>query len=245
MCVRAFGRTAALAGVAMLLVGCFDFEAPDLPEIGAPAVLEASIHVNDSARVHVTGFLAPALTIDGERRNVPNDTLRVYGVAVGPSEIRSSNARVYDSRFAIPGADPLARPITLIAPRVDNVITPPPVIRWRTVRPAQTDTLRINRGDDLVLRILRSAETSDPAPSAQQWTMDLVSLDGNFRLGAQGAPPDTIRIPSYWVPEAANGRVTAYLTVFLNGSYRPAPGDYVVVVTADQRVRWDIRVSPR
>lgn len=224
--------------------GCFDFVEPDLPQRGAPAFLQAFVHINESAHLRISAVLAPGLTQEGDARLIGNDTVIASGLFITPDSVRRTGTRIYNHEGPLGGPDPFAQPITLVPPRIEGALAAPPVVRWRAVRPARMDTIRAVRGEDVVLIIQRSPEPSAPEPLLQQWIVDLVSEDGNFRFGASGEPPDTIRVPSFWVPPAASGRVAAFLTIALSGAYRPPPSDYLVHFSAEQRLRWNLRISP-
>lgn len=223
-----------------LAAACFDFEEPDLPEAGAPAVLQAAIHVSDSARLHFTATLVPALTIDGLQRAIADDTIRVNGLRASPTEYKRNGTREYDFRSAQP--DAFSRPISIVAPRIDDVLAAAPAVQWPTLQRLDADTVVLPPGRDLLLRVRRVGAEA-PAAQTRSWALDLVSAEANFRLGGGGAPPDTIRVPPQFIPAAANGRLGAVLTYFQSGVYRPAPGDYILNLTADVRVRWIIRLS--
>ena len=222
------------------LVGCFEFEEPDLPEAGAPAILQAAIHVDDAAQLHFTATLAPALTLEGLQREIPNDTIVVNGLRTVPIEYKRNGTREYDFRSAQPDAN--TRPLSIVPPRIEAVQAPPPVVQWPTIQRLDGDSILLPAGRELLLR-LRRVGTEVPAPQTRSWALDLVSAESNFRIGGGGAPPDSIRIPPQFIPAAQNGRISAVLTYFQSGVYRPAPGDYLMNLTADVRVRWLIRLT--
>ena len=232
----------ALLLVLSLIVstGCFDFVEPDLPEAGAPAILQAAIHVDSDGTVQFDGLLAPALTVDGFERVIQNDTIRVFGIGVGSDSVLPNSSRIYHFNERVPAVG--AQPISLEAPDIEDVLANPPVIRWQNIRRIDADTIMWQAPADLVLRIAKT-ESSEPAPQGRQWIVDLISEEGNFRIGSNGIPPDSIRIPAYYVPASALGRVSAVLTYFQNGTYRVAPGDYVLALTTDTRARWTILVK--
>lgn len=227
----------------LFLVGCFDFEEPDLPQAGDPATLQAFVHLDDTGRLDFSGVLVPGLTTAGQPREVPNDTVRLYGLAVAPSEVKPDRTRIYAFTAQLAGADPTAQPLTLIAPRVTGVQADPPVLQWPGVRRLDPDSMVVPAGAEVTLRVALTPVTASPEPTSRQWNVDLSSTEGNFRLGANAVPPTEIRIPPQWIPAAANGRVTAFLTYFQTGAFRPPPGDYVLTVSADIRVRWQLRIQ--
>ena len=227
-----------------LLVGCVDFVESDLSEAGAPAAFQAIIHVDDNGRLQVSGILLPGLTADGIRRTVPNDTIRVYGLPFGPTESKPNGTRTYDLQTQLAGPEPGGRPLTLAPPAVTGSFAPPTSIQWQGVRRLDPDTIVAPAGTDIVLHAELTPATTMPAPVSRSWNVDLVSAEGNFRFGANGVPPASIRIPSFWIPNASNGRIAVFLTFFQSGAYRPPPGDYSVSAAADVRIRWNVRLLP-
>jgi hypothetical protein len=224
----------------IVLAGCFDFVEPDLPESGAPVVLQAATHLTETGRLHFTATLAPALSLEGFLRRVPNDTIVVHGIRLSPDSLARNGSRYYDETRVLP--ELLGRPLLLAAPRVPEVVAQAPAVRWESVR-ALADTIVVAANQDLVLRVQLVGTPSDPQPQQRQWAVDLVAEDFVFRIGADGAPPDSIRIPSYWIPTDRDGQIDAYLTYFLSGIYRPPPGDFVTILTADTRIRWTVHVA--
>ena len=223
---------------AAICTGCVEFLEPDLPEAGAPAVMQANIRLSSDGVLHFRGDLAPALSFDGFQRDVPNDTVTVMGVRIPSDTVLPNNTRRY--AYDEPIANPFTRPITFTAPLVDEVFATPPSVSWDNFRRVDGDTVAWQPGTELVLRIAR-VPGSEPRPQISQWSVDLVSTEGNFRIGATGVPPETIRIPPYYMPASANGRVTAVFTYFQIASFRPAPGDYVLTLGADLQLQWIVR----
>ena len=211
-----------------------------MPEAGAPAILLAAIHVNDSARLHFTGTLAPALTLEGLERDIRNDTIVVNGVSVPPITVRRQGTREYDFRAQL--MDASTRPLSLRPPRIADVTASPPVIQWHTIQRPDPDSLVIAPGAELVLSVRRVGTEQNP-PQRRSWSLDLVSAEGNFQISGGGPPPDTIRVPPQFIPPSRNGRITAFFTYFQSGVYRPPPGDYLLNLNADVRVRWQIRLT--
>jgi hypothetical protein len=233
-----------LLGFCLLVTaGCFDFLDPDLPETGAPVVLETNLSFDETGLLQAGALLAPALTVDGFRRAVLVDTLRVSSVAITPDSVRPNGTRRY--RFSTTVHDPVGfvRPLRIATPTVADVRATQPVIDWFALQRADPDTLIFGTGQDLMLNLIVEPGESRPAPDQRVWSLELVTDSGRFRLGAPGRPPPSIRVPAYWVPPSGNSRVTAYLTYFLAGTYRPAPGDYLHSLTASLRIRWNIRLQ--
>ncbi len=230
---------------AALLGGCADFEflTPDLPESGAPAVFQANIYVDETGSFRLDGSLVPGLNADGFRRAVRNDTVRISTLSFPPNSIAGNGTRQYAQPAQIADPASFTRPLLVRAPSLSDITAVPPVFQWYGLSRLDGDSIIIARGSELVLRVANQAARSEPAPQIRQWFLELASEETSFRLGGQGEPPDTIRVPSYWLPAAANGRISAYLTYYVAGSYRPVPGDYLVILGANIRLRWNIRLQ--
>ncbi|MEX2281968.1 MAG: hypothetical protein WEE89_05755 [Gemmatimonadota bacterium] len=242
--MKRLARASVFLGAA-LLAGCveFDFLTPDLPESGAPAVFQANIYVDETGTFRLDGSLAPGLTLDGFRRTVRNDTIRVSTLLVPPNSVAGNGTR----RYAFPAqlADPVAfsRPLTIAVPGVSDVGAVPPVFQWYGLSRVDGDSVIVARGSELVLRVSHQSGLSQPAPQIRQWFLELATNESSFRISGPGDPPDSLRIPPYWLPPASDGRVTAFLTYYVSGVYRPAPGDYLLILGASIRLRWNIRLQ--
>jgi hypothetical protein len=237
-------RCAAVGLLALVVGGCIDFEDPDLSEAGQPALLQILIHLDEAGQLDVDGILIPGLTQEGRRRTVPNDTVRVLGLAIAPSETASNGTRTYELRTTLSGPQPTARALTVSPPQIVGSSAAPASVQWQGIRRLDPDTILVAAAGDVVLHTELTPATANPIPVTRSWNVDLVSAEGNFRFGANGVPPGTIRIPSFWIPAASNGRVAVYLSYFQSGAYRPAPGDYTVSVGTDVRTRWTLRILP-
>jgi hypothetical protein len=236
-------RRGSTALLTLALLGCIDFAEPDLPEAGNPAVIQVILHLDDLGGLDASAVLMPGLTIEGIPRTVPNDTLRVLGLPAKPVEIQPNGTRNYLLLSSIAGPQPGARAIT-IAPPAIATLAAPTSIEWQGLRRLDPDTIPIAAGADATLHVELMPPAANPAPASRSWNIDLISPEGNFRFGASGVPPTSIRIPSFWLPATSNGRVTAFLTYFQSGVYHPAPGDYTVSAGVDVRIRWTLRILP-
>lgn len=241
----ALRRVAATAACALTLTGCvqFDFLEPDLPESGAPVVFQANVYIDETGTFRLDGSLVPGLNFDGFRRTVLNDTIGVSSLDVTPSAIAGNGTRTY--AFPTHVADPVSftQPLIITPPVVADVGAVPPVLRWYGLNRVDGDSLIVPRGAELMLRVSNQAARNQPGPQIRQWFLELATDSTSFRLGGSGEPPDTIRVPAYWIPPSSNGRIAAYLTYYVAGTYRPFPGDYLLIVGANMRLRWNIRLQ--
>jgi hypothetical protein len=230
--------------VVVALTGCFDFVEPDLSEAGAPAVLQMNLNLDETGLLRSDAILVPSLTVDGLRRTVPDDTLRVSGLALTPHDVRPNGTRRYSVNMTVQDPAAFVRPLRIESPLVTGVTAPPPVVAWFGLERADPDTVLVRAGDELLLHLIVEPGRAQPAPDQRLWTLELVGDTANFRIGAQGLPPATLRIPAHWVPVGGSGRVLGSLTYYLTGTYRPAPGDYIHMLAATLRIRWHIRLQP-
>jgi hypothetical protein len=230
---------AAIALLALAMTACIDFIAPDIPELGAPAVVEATIRLTDVGTSDVDVRLVPGLDEDGFRRHVPRDTVDVLGFPIGPDSVLRNGTRRYLGTWEF-DRDGVARPATFRAPEVEGVVAPVPAIDWAGLRRLDADTLDVRRGEDLVLRIETYSEPLEPRPDIRQWFLRLEGDSTAFGVNADGPPPDTLVIPARWIPGGDELRVRLIFSqsVLLN----PPPGDYLGLVTLDSRLHWTIRI---
>jgi hypothetical protein len=240
---RGLGTARAIvAALAVGLAACIDFVEPDLPELGAPVVLQVGVVIVDVVSAGVDARLAPGLDADGFRRSVSRAALRVAGVAIDPDTVLRNGTHVYDAELVL--ARSPADPILIEAPAVDDVAAPPPVARWFTVRRVGPDTVRLAAGADLVLVLDTSAAAPDPPPATRQWVLALTGANGTFTIASTGIPPDTLVVPARWLPAPADGVVQARLVAQQSAQLRPPPGDYVALLTLDTRITWTVLVEP-
>lgn len=225
----------------VVLAGCIDFMEPDLPQAGAPAVIEATVAVIDNGGVEVSARLAPGLDASGFRRRVRHDALRVLGQIVGPDSVRRNGTRLYDAMWeAGPGA--VTGAVDIETPVVDGTTAPPPAVHWFGVRRVGPDMIRLEPGAPLLLAVDARLGEPRPVPAIRQWILTVAGeVEGNrFFLGAGGLPPDTIVVPRPWIP--AGDSLDVRLTFAQSAEVRLPPGDYIGHITLNARVSWTVRV---
>ncbi|MGH7554574.1 MAG: hypothetical protein ACREMQ_16340 [Longimicrobiales bacterium] len=237
---RAMACACRVATLALLAACDIDFVEPDLPERGAPAVFEATLRTNDGATVDLQARLAPGLDESGLRRGLLRASVRLLGTDVLADSVLRNGTRVY--RAALP-LGPATRPITLEAPQVEDVTAMIPVVRWSEIMRQGSDTVEVARGSDLVLMVDTTRAAVQPAPAIRQWVL-LLRGDGDefLTIGSNGTPPDSIVVPARFIPASASGFLTARLVHQQLMTFRPAPGDYIALVTLDASIAWTVRV---
>lgn len=229
--------------VALASAGCLDFAEPDLPDIGAPAILEANISLRADGTFVVNANLVPGLTVDALTRSFPQgDSIVVYGHAIKPHTTTAAERRMYNFGDSA-GARLFDRPLTLEAPMVEDVRAIPRPISWRTARRAGPDTVVARRGDDLVLPVGRTGTAHSITPQREEWILFLTTESQTYRVGANGPPPDSIVVPARWIPTPTNGKVRLLLWHSLNTTLREFPGDYILNLSALVEVGWNLRLT--
>jgi hypothetical protein len=228
-------RTCVLAVLAA--VGCVDFIQPELPELGAAAIIEATIRLTDRGTVEIDARLVPGLDEAGFRRGVRLDTIEVLGRRIGADSIARNGTRRYVEQWEA-GREIVGEPITFHAPELSGVSATPPAVRWAGVRRADSDTVVLDRGSELRLLVAPGDGSLDPPPDIRQWFLRLDGDDGGFNIGADGPPPDTIFVPSRWIP--AGDTVHVRLIFSQSVLLQQPPGDYVGLVTLDTRLFWTL-----
>jgi hypothetical protein len=221
--------------------GCWDFADPQFPEAGAPAVLQVSAFVDERGQANITALLLPGLTRGGFKREVPDDTLRIFGLALAPDSIFRNGDRQYHFIGTV-GSDPLAGPLTIAGPVVDDIVGPPTGISWFGIRKDDPDTISWSRGTELVLRIDTTLAPSIPPPQIQYWFLDLNGGGRTFRLSSDGLPPAEIHIPTGWVPEAEDAAIVATMTFYQSGLQRSPSLDYIGNIAVNVQIRWIIKI---
>jgi hypothetical protein len=222
---------------ALLLAGCIDFVEPDLPERGAPAIVQVNVVVADSGWLSVNGMLVPGLHESGLRRGLLREALRVAGLDIEPSTIERNGTRRFDFSTMV-ARDLAAGPIDVEGPRVEGV-TAPPAVRWLGIRRLDPDSMVLMRGADLSLHVT-TTQGSTPPPDIRQWFLTLDGPESDFRVSADGPPPDTIVIPAHWIP--AGTRIQVRLA-FIQAVRIGNNTNYVGLITLDTRVHWILNLN--
>lgn len=236
-------RRLLIVVLALLCGACWDFVEPDFPEAGAPAVLQASVFIDEQGAGNINALLVPGLTFGGFVRDVPNDTLLFYDRALAPTAVRRNGTREYNDAGILVEGDPLAQPFVLVGPDVTDITGPPPRVRWPTIRKIGPDTVSWTRGTTLVLRVDTVLAPAEPPPQIQQWFLDLRGSDRSFRVSSDGLPPAELQIPGNFMPAAVGGNIFATLTFYQSGQQRSPGNDYVGNISFTVLLRWVIKVQ--
>lgn len=234
-------RALAILLFCLPCAGCWDFVEPEFPEAGAPAVLQVSAFVDEDANTTITGLLLPGRTRGGFLRAVPDDTLRIFGLAVAPDTVLRNGDRNYGFIGDL-GGQPLNDALVIDGPVVLDIAGPPPHISWFGIRKLDPDTIAWTRGTELVLHVDTTLAPSLPPPQIQYWFLDLNGGGRAFRVSADGLPPAALHIPTGWVPAATDSTIIATMTFFQSGLQRSPANDYIGNIAVNVQVRWVIKV---
>ncbi len=223
-----------------LLLACIDFVEPNIPDAGGPAILSATAVISDRGTVDVGAMLDPGLDHLGVRRQVPEAGLEAYNATIEPDRVQRDGRRFYEAGFEFdPAVD--IQTVVFLAPVVPGIAAPRPGAHLFGIRRLGPDTLRLVSGADLLLAVTAEPGTTTPAPDIRQWFLNLGSATDEVRLGGNGPPPDTMIIPTRFIPmgDSLEVRLIYQQSVDVRG----APGDYIGLFVLDSRVFWTVRVE--
>jgi hypothetical protein len=235
-------RLLSLLPLGLLLGGCLDFEDPTIPDRRSPAVLQASMRIFDAGIFQVDGSLSPGREESGFLRFVQMPFMQSGPYVIEPRTLSQQGVRTYQSAFQVP-RNSTEGPFELILPDVRG--TPPlPTVRWWGLRRVGGDTITVQRGSDIVLRIDTIPEASSPPNRFRQWFLE-IQLGSSFRVSGDGAPPAVMRIPAEWVPQTGAPAGVISLVYLQSTQLRAADNSYIANVTLDTRLTWHVRfVTP-
>jgi len=224
----------ALTLASLCLAGCLDFVEPDLPERGAPAVLQLTIRLLENT-TNIEARLVPGLDEAGVPRHVTDPRLRVLGREIEPAGTSSAGTRAYSEVWPGGGAD-AGGPVEASGPAMEGLAAP--AIHWYAMRRPGPASVTLDPGADLRLTVEVIDGVAEPEPEIRWWFLTLSDTAGAFRLGGDGVPPDTIVVPARWVPA---GDSIAALLIYDQSTRTGETSDYVGLVSLDVRVSWLIR----
>ena len=224
----------------------------------------------------IDGFLDPGAVAGGRARAVESDTLRVAGTTLIAVRPRSGGAGagftvalqlppyVFNARMPLAASEFGGRVVTIEGvPRVEGVAPDPLPGPLYAVGRAGPDTLTVNVGDDIVLRLALPPGAPPPlepfrpnAPPPGGWNVVVRSpanpaLPPLVTLGGIGRPPAVVRINTGLLPPPPAAGPPGPLVVELSTqqSYFPPfsstsvrPG-YSISLNVLSRLRWFVRAG--
>jgi hypothetical protein len=227
-----------LALAAACFTGCLEFTEPEIPQAGAPAVLQATVSILDDGRVSASASLTPGFDSLGVPRRVTDPTLRVMGRDLQPADAVADEPRRYQGSWTIAEAEALG-PIAIEPPTVAGAPPPPPPV-WHGMRRSGPDTLRVLAGEDLVLDL--EVDERGTAP-IRQWFLQMAGAEGAIRLSADGPPPERLVVPAIWLPEPLPDGTFRVTLNYSQSESRVGPaGNYVLSGSLSIRADWVVMV---
>jgi hypothetical protein len=205
-----------LALISLSCVGCLDFVEPAAP---APDSTRARIFLSayqgTDGRTSIDGGFAPGIDANGEHRTISREAVIAFGVTIPPTVMREDSIRIYKHQMTVVDS---ARGIFTVDPPAVNGLASRPVVRWFGFRKISPDTIRLERGADLVLDIEMSLGTSQPMPDSRDWFLFLGADPQRFSMGGTGPPPATIRVPAQYLQVSADSVMLAILSFNQHGT---------------------------
>lgn len=223
-------RTALLALLPLLAIGCVDFAGPEVLELERPTRMEIRLSLGLGraacappaparvAHLCVSAELEPGVDVRGARLPVTDDTLRVLGEAIAPAETRGQ-VRFYRRVLEIPRERLAEAPITVAFPKVRG--SPMPALSWRAVEPASPDTMAVTPGSTWELAIELPTPALLPHETAEQWALYLSGDSAALSFVGAGLPPPRRRLPATVLADLGGDTLRASLHYVQ--AYTPRP----------------------
>ena len=228
---------------AVISAGCYDFVAPEFGGGGANPVIQLSVVLSEQGNLTLSGLFAPGIDTTGFNRNVPRDTIDVFGLKFAPLSVRENGTREYNSTGKVAPALAQTQPLELSAPQIQGHPALPPAVTWFPIQRADPDTIYWQRGSDLVLHIDTAVGVSVPTPRIRQWFLEMRSTNGSFRVSSDGLPPAELHIPSEWVPATTDSDIIAISLAFHQSSrLEPETANYSALFDFTFIVNWVVVV---
>jgi hypothetical protein len=184
--------------ISVVCAACLDFVEPEPEPPREPE--DARVHitafrVNDST-FEISGAMFPGFDESGARRGVLREDVIVFGVSI-PPDTTIEGTPVYRHHMI---ADDSLRSIFTVDPPEITGIPSRPIVRWFGFRQVGADTVRLQRGEDLVLHIESNFGISQPTPDSRRWSVHFGANAPGFIISADGVPPDSLTVPAQYLP---------------------------------------------
>jgi hypothetical protein len=237
MVLKRAASFAVWGGACAVAVGCVDLAEPNLPNLNASTVFNITVRQIPGQPISVTGSLAPGRDSIG----VPRRVIAPLFVLNRQIDIGQPNAQhnyIISQAIAIDSTD-FVGPFEIQPPLIENAAQPP-IFRWYGMRRLDGDTVRTDSLGDVALHV-QSRFGVEPTPvPGRQWFLELAGAGGTIHVSGDGLPPDTLRIPSQFIPMGSGDEVDASLIYFQSAVVVAQPVPYVSSVTLDVRTAWII-----
>ncbi len=259
---------ALVAASALGAAGCIDFVEPEGRPGLQTAQLSVTLHlVDDTARAcpegcvpgtfdrlatspgggtgalaWLEGSLDPGTDLGGETRSVPDPTVGMLAVRVPPADTTALGVRRYRAAW-LPSLPADAR-IVLDPPAVANVDVPRPTVDWGVPTRADPDTVSFAPGENIRLHVGAADSLDLPAPSFRSWSLQLSGAGGHYvQVSSDGVPPDTLVVPSAFLPEPDEGSMVAELTLIRALVMPGGDRGYAVTFITQIELTWTVRIT--
>ena len=219
---------------------CIDLAEPNIPSLGSSAVFSVTVRQIPRQPIDISGTLTSGRDSIGVPRRVVTP-LFVLGRTVEIGDPNAQRIYVIGSRMPADSAD-FVGPFDIQPPVIENTAFPQ-VYRLYGLRRLDPDTVRMDALGDVALHVqTRFGSGGDVAPQniTRQWFLELRGQSSVINVSGSGAPPDTLRIPSQFLPAGTGGRVDATLIYFQSATVVAQPVPYITSVTLDVRTEWII-----
>jgi hypothetical protein len=243
-----FGLPASILLLSLLLAGCIELHPVAAPP-AQPTVLQLSVEVPDAAanpeadviRLGVSAALTPGIDGVGRMRVVEDDTLRVGGAALAPSELRARGQRFYRGEVLVERRMLLEQGLRVHPPSLRGVEPVPVRVRWPVLTRVGEPELTVGAGAGAPLRTVAPPASGAP-PESQRWSVTVNRSGAWSGTGQEGRPPGEVML----VPAllgGPGGPVLAILYATQSGSFDLAGPDYQLRLDLAQTVRWWITIG--
>lgn len=201
----------------------------DLTEVDAFTTTRSRLSLQLDVPEHagplqLTAWFQPGRDTRGDQQAVADDSLRVNGVAVGPTEIGGDGTRTY----RVMGLDALSAAILIRAPAL--VGESPPVVEVEPIRVNSPDRIEVSRAGTLELRLTGLQSLNESATGFWMLRVYPEACAGRDQLSLSGGtiPRSVLKVPADLLPGSLRSGSLQY-----RGSSRhsvPTTGSYDIAI---------------
>jgi len=210
-----------------------------------PAVLTVWLEVlsGEESEFRVTGGFSPGSDGGGMPRKIADDRLTILGHSFVPRGATSQAALTYEETW-VPSSIQEPGPLELWGPRVEGIIDPPPLVRFRLCRGEASEVDRLAPTDTLHLSI--SCPFHDPDVEADwlDWELRVTSAEAGsqvlVRLRGSAGPPTEIALPADWISMDESPAIVLEMDVREGFVRENLALQYDVRMTVRSIMRWEL-----
>ena len=216
---------------------CVDLAEPNVPSLNSSTVFNITVRQIPRQGIDISGTLSPGRDSIGVPRRVLTPLIAV-GRTIPLGEPNAQRTYIIANRAPADSAN-FVGPFEIQPPVVENTAQPQ-IFRWYGLRRLDGDTVRTDALGDVSLHVQTRFGTDIMPNRTSQWFLELRGSAGVINVSGSGAPPDTLRIPSQFLPAGTGKRVDATLIYFQSATIVSQPVPYIASVTLDVRTEWII-----